>query len=67
MTLTRTQVLDLLDRHGLAPSRAMGQNFVVDPNTIDAMVRVAELAPNDSVVEIGPGLGVAHSSPGCRG
>ena len=57
MTLTRTQVLDLLDRHGLAPSRAMGQNFVVDPNTIDAMVRVAELAPEDSVVEIGPGLG----------
>ncbi|MYH71848.1 MAG: 16S rRNA (adenine(1518)-N(6)/adenine(1519)-N(6))-dimethyltransferase RsmA [Acidimicrobiia bacterium] len=57
MTLTRTQVLDLLDRHGLAPSRAMGQNFVVDPNTIDAMVRAAELAPSDSVVEIGPGLG----------
>ena len=57
MTLTRSQVLDLLDRHGLAPSRAMGQNFVVDPNTIDAMVRAAELAPNDSVVEIGPGLG----------
>ena len=57
MTLTRTQVLDLLDRHGLAPSRAMGQNFVVDPNTIAAMVRAAELAPEDSVVEIGPGLG----------
>ncbi|MCY3632939.1 MAG: 16S rRNA (adenine(1518)-N(6)/adenine(1519)-N(6))-dimethyltransferase RsmA [bacterium] len=57
MTLTRTQVLDLLDRHGLAPSRAMGQNFVVDPNTIDAMVRASKLAPNDSVVEIGPGLG----------
>ena len=57
MTLTRSQVLDLLDRHGLAPSRAMGQNFVVDPNTIDAMVRAAELAPDDLVVEIGPGLG----------
>lgn len=57
MTLTRTQVLALLDRHGLAPSRAMGQNFVVDPNTIDAMVRAAELSPEDSVVEIGPGLG----------
>lgn len=57
MTLTRTQVLDLLDRHGLAPSRAMGQNFVVDPNTIDAMVRAAELTPEDSVIEIGPGLG----------
>ena len=57
MTLTRTEVLDLLDRHGLAPSRAMGQNFVVDPNTITAMVRSAELAPGQSVVEIGPGLG----------
>ena len=57
MTLTRNQVRDLLDRHGLAPSRAMGQNFVVDPNTIAAMVRAAELAPEDSVVEIGPGLG----------
>ena len=57
MTLTRSQVLDLLDRHGLAPSRAMGQNFVVDPNTIAAMVRAAELSPEDSVVEIGPGLG----------
>ena len=57
MTLTLSQVLELLDRHGLAPSRAMGQNFVVDPNTIDAMVRSAELTPEDSVVEIGPGLG----------
>ena len=57
MTLTRNQVRDLLDRHGLAPSRAMGQNFVVDPNTIAAMVRAAELATDQSVVEIGPGLG----------
>lgn len=57
MTLTRSQVLELLDRHGLDPSRAMGQNFVVDPNTIAAMVRAAELAPEQLVVEIGPGLG----------
>ena len=57
MTLTRNQVRDLLDRHGLAPSRAMGQNFVVDPNTITAMVRAAELTPGQPVVEIGPGLG----------
>ena len=57
MTLTRNQVRELLDRHGLAPSRAMGQNFVVDPNTIAAMVRAAELEPGQPVVEIGPGLG----------
>lgn len=57
MTLTRTQVLDLLDRHGLVPSRAMGQNFVVDPNTVAAVVRAAELALSQPVVEIGSGLG----------
>ena len=57
MTLTRNQVRDLLNRHDLNPSRAMGQNFVVDPNTIAAMVRAAELVPGQPVVEIGPGLG----------
>ena len=57
MTLTRNQVRDLLNRHDLAPSRAMGQNFVVDPNTIAAMVRAAELVLGQPVVEIGPGLG----------
>ncbi|MCU0311315.1 MAG: 16S rRNA (adenine(1518)-N(6)/adenine(1519)-N(6))-dimethyltransferase RsmA [Acidimicrobiales bacterium] len=57
MTLTRSQVVELLDRHGLAPSRALGQNFVVDPNTVRRIVRVAEVHPGDPVVEIGPGVG----------
>jgi 16S rRNA (adenine1518-N6/adenine1519-N6)-dimethyltransferase len=57
VTLTRTQVVDLLDRHGLAPSRALGQNFVVDPNTVRRIARLAEVGPGDAVVEIGPGVG----------
>jgi 16S rRNA (adenine1518-N6/adenine1519-N6)-dimethyltransferase len=57
VTLTRSQVVELLDRHGLAPSRALGQNFVVDPNTVRRIVRVAEVHPGDPVVEIGPGVG----------
>jgi 16S rRNA (adenine1518-N6/adenine1519-N6)-dimethyltransferase len=48
---------DLLARHGLEPSRALGQNFVTDPNTIDKIVRVAGVEPGDRVVEVGPGLG----------
>ena len=47
----------LLDRHGIEPSRALGQNFVVDPNTIDRIVRTAQVAAGDRVVEIGPGVG----------
>ncbi len=57
MTLTRTQVVELLERHGLAPSRALGQNFVVDPNTVERVARLAEIGPGDRVVEIGAGLG----------
>lgn len=57
MSLSRKQVRDLLDRHGVAPSRALGQNFVADQNTISSVVRAAELFQGCSVVEIGPGLG----------
>jgi 16S rRNA (adenine1518-N6/adenine1519-N6)-dimethyltransferase len=57
VTLSRRDVLDLLDRHGLRPSRALGQNFVADPNTVRRIARLAEVGPGDRVVEIGAGLG----------
>ncbi len=57
MTLTRTEVRRLLDTHGLAPSRALGQNFVADPNTVRRIARLAGVGPGDRVVEIGAGLG----------
>ena len=50
-------VRELLDRHGIEPSRALGQNFVVDPNTIERIVRAAGVGAGDRVVEIGPGVG----------
>ncbi len=46
-----------MDRHGLDPSRALGQNFLCDPGTIDKIVRLAGVEEGDHVVEIGPGLG----------
>ena len=57
MTLTPRQVRDLLSAHGVSPSRALGQNFVADPNTVRRIARLAEVGPGDRVVEIGPGLG----------
>ena len=55
--LTVADVSDLLARHGLHPSRALGQNFVVDPNTVRRIARLAGVGPGDRVVEIGAGLG----------
>lgn len=42
----------------LRPTRAMGQNFLFDAQTLTAIADAAELTQNDTVVEVGPGLGV---------
>jgi 16S rRNA (adenine1518-N6/adenine1519-N6)-dimethyltransferase len=42
---------------GVRPTKALGQNFVHDPNTVRRIVATADLAPDDVVVEVGPGLG----------
>jgi len=55
--LTRSRILELLAEHGLRPSRALGQNFVADPNTVRRIARLADVGPGDRVVEIGAGLG----------
>jgi 16S rRNA (adenine1518-N6/adenine1519-N6)-dimethyltransferase len=55
--LTPTEVQRLLRDHGLAPRKAAGQNFVVDPNTVRRIVAAADLDPSDTVLEVGPGLG----------
>ena len=57
MTLTRTEVRSLLDRPGLHPKRSLGQNFVVEPNTVRRIVELAGVGPGDQVVEVGPGVG----------
>lgn len=51
------QIRELAERLGIRPTKALGQNFVHDPNTIRRIVRAAELSPDEVVLEIGPGLG----------
>jgi 16S rRNA (adenine1518-N6/adenine1519-N6)-dimethyltransferase len=42
----------------VAPKKGLGQHFLVDENILGVIGRLAELAPEDVVLEIGPGLGV---------
>jgi 16S rRNA (adenine1518-N6/adenine1519-N6)-dimethyltransferase len=57
VTTSLREAAELLARHGLAPRRSLGQNFVVDPNTVRRIARLAAVGPGDRVVEIGAGLG----------
>ena len=42
---------------GLRPTKTLGQNFVIDPNTVRRIVRASGVGVDDVVVEVGPGLG----------
>ncbi|MFM7271648.1 MAG: 16S rRNA (adenine(1518)-N(6)/adenine(1519)-N(6))-dimethyltransferase RsmA [Actinomycetes bacterium] len=54
---TATSIRALLAEHGAAPSRALGQHFLADPNTARRIVRLADLGAGGRVLEIGPGVG----------
>lgn len=51
------EVIFHLNKNGLKPQRGMGQNFLVDGNTVEKIIASAELEPGDPLVEVGPGAG----------
>ena len=51
------EVRSLARQLGIRPTKQLGQNFVIDPNTVRRIVRTAELDPADVVLEVGPGVG----------
>ena len=55
--LSASDVRTLAAALNLRPTKALGQNFVIDPNTVRRLVRVAGVGVEDVVVEVGPGLG----------
>jgi 16S rRNA (adenine1518-N6/adenine1519-N6)-dimethyltransferase len=55
--LDPTAIRELAGRLRLRPSKQLGQNFVTDANTVRRIVATAQVADNDVVLEVGPGLG----------
>lgn len=51
------EIRDLADRLGIQPTKKLGQNFVIDANTVRRIVKAAGATAGETVVEIGPGLG----------
>ncbi|MBA4066954.1 MAG: ribosomal RNA small subunit methyltransferase A, partial [Isosphaera sp.] len=54
---TLTYLRGLFDAHGLEAKSKLGQNFLVDLNLLDLIIRTAELGPEDAVLEVGTGTG----------
>ena len=47
----------LAEEIGVRPTKTLGQNFVIDGNTIRRIVAAAGIGPDETVLEVGPGLG----------
>ena len=62
-------IREIAARHGVRPTKSLGQNFLIDPNLARAIAADAEVGPGDRVIEIGAGLGsltMALASTGAR-
>jgi len=55
---TARALRDALAAHGVAPAKRHGQCFLTDVQAIDAIVRDAEVGPDDAVLEVGTGTGL---------
>ena len=59
--MNRQELVDYLRANQIWAKRTMGQNFLVDEQALAQIVAAADIQPTDTIVEIGPGLGVLTS------
>jgi 16S rRNA (adenine1518-N6/adenine1519-N6)-dimethyltransferase len=52
------QTRKLLRKFDLRAKKGLGQHFLIDDNVLEAILTAAELSPTDTVIEVGPGLGL---------
>lgn len=55
--LSPAEIRELAAELDITPTKKLGQNFVIDPNTVRRIVAAADVGPDDHVIEVGPGLG----------
>jgi 16S rRNA (adenine1518-N6/adenine1519-N6)-dimethyltransferase len=56
--MNKSDLCAVLAELGVRPSRKLGQNFLLDPNLLDALLRGASLQAGEHILEVGPGAGV---------
>ncbi|CAM3193758.1 16S rRNA (adenine(1518)-N(6)/adenine(1519)-N(6))-dimethyltransferase RsmA [Deinococcus deserti] len=61
------RVRELLNRHGLRPTKSLGQNFLIDGNILRAIAEAGGAQAGARILEVGPGLGVLTREIASRG
>ena len=57
MAQTKRQIQSLLSEAGAQPRHRFGQNFMIDGNLVRIVAEAGQIAPDDLVLEVGPGTG----------
>ena len=58
MDLTSPKIIkEILSKYQTRPSKGLGQNFLVDKHVLDKIIAAADLKKDDTVLEVGPGVG----------
>lgn len=52
------ELKSLLKKHNIRPTKHFGQIFLVDRNVLGKIIQAADLSANDTVIEVGPGMGI---------
>lgn len=55
--MNKKELLSRLERIGMRPGRGLGQNFLLDDNLLNSIVRDAHVRPGEVILEVGPGFG----------
>ena len=64
---TQSYLQNLFAQRGIVPQRRFGQNFLIDLNIHEVIIRAANLVPADVILEIGSGTGALTSLMAARG
>ena len=57
MEINRKNVMEIIEKSGLKPDKDYGQNFLLEPDVCKKIVDLLEISSEDTVLEIGPGIG----------
>src|SRR4051794_27427771 len=64
---TQSYLRTLFAQRGVAPQHRYGQNFLIDLNIHDLIVKTADVGPDDVVLEVGPGAGAMTALMASKG